>query len=258
MTAESLRLQTETEEQFRELRSFLDANKYEYHTYSLKSEKPTKVVLKGLPLEIPEGTIREALTDRGYEVAQVSRLISRTSKKPLPIVLVAINKPSSGESPRIHNLKDLLHVVIKVESFRGSSDRQCHRCQLHGHSQSWCTAAPKCVKCGKGHLTQECQKDKNTEATCANCAGKHTASYKGCPARPKKMVVPARPKLTNAPAPLPKTNIWEKRRQEAAAASQTSPQQTPPPSQMMMNAVQWQQLLTALTQTVMTALAGTR
>ena len=57
---------------------------------------------------------------------------------------------------------------------------QCTRCQLYGHSKSYCTRHYKSVKCGGNHMTTDCQKPKDTPAKCALCSESHTANYKGC------------------------------------------------------------------------------
>jgi hypothetical protein len=57
---------------------------------------------------------------------------------------------------------------------------QCHRCQIFGHTASFCTSDPRCVKCGKGHLTPLCTKARDIPAACANCGEAHTANYQGC------------------------------------------------------------------------------
>ncbi|KAL1448307.1 hypothetical protein WDU94_003690 [Cyamophila willieti] len=39
---------------------------------------------------------------------------------------------------------------------------------------------PRCVKCGKGHLTTQCTKERTVRPTCANCKKDHPANYRGC------------------------------------------------------------------------------
>ena len=53
------------------------------------------------------------------------------------------------------------------------------RCQLYGHTKSYCNRPYVCVKCGGQHSTDNCKKSKTTP-TFALCAGGHPAKYKGC------------------------------------------------------------------------------
>lgn len=70
---------------------------------------------------------------------------------------------------------------ITVEPPRKKKDIiQCTRCQVYGHSKTYCTRPYKCVKCGGSHNSIMCQKPKNTPAKCALCEKDHPANYKGC------------------------------------------------------------------------------
>lgn len=107
---------------------------------------------------------------------------SRKTKSPLHIVLVTLPKSEN----HVYQLTEVLSLIVKVEEQRNTARiGQCHRCQRFSHSQNKCTALPKCVKCAGAHLTQECLKDRNTPARCANCQEDHPASYRGCKAWPK-------------------------------------------------------------------------
>ncbi|GIY65392.1 hypothetical protein CEXT_468831 [Caerostris extrusa] len=52
----------------------------------------------------------------------------------------------------------------------------------------------RCVKCVQEHLTSECPTQCTDAPLCANCKGKHPASYRGCPNFPK--LTQTRPKTT--------------------------------------------------------------
>ncbi|GIX70693.1 hypothetical protein CEXT_183111, partial [Caerostris extrusa] len=62
---------------------------------------------------------------------------------------------------------------------------QCHRCQKFGHSSINCRLTARCVKCAQEHLTSECPTQRTDAPLCANCNGKHPASYRGCPNFPQ-------------------------------------------------------------------------
>ncbi|GFW65473.1 probable RNA-directed DNA polymerase from transposon X-element, partial [Trichonephila clavipes] len=83
------------------------------------------------------------------------------------------------------------------------------------HSSKFCTRNPKCVKFGQPHLTSDCKKTKDTEATCCHCQGNHPATS-GCPRNP-----------LNKPPPPPKVNFWDERtrkRKEEMEAKKQQPQ----------------------------------
>ena len=56
------------------------------------------------------------------------------------------------------------------------------RCQQFGHTCTYCTLPPVCVKCGQEHDNRSCTKAPETAPTCGLCGGNHTANYRGCPA----------------------------------------------------------------------------
>ncbi|GFS79516.1 hypothetical protein NPIL_141191, partial [Nephila pilipes] len=49
----------------------------------------------------------------------------------------------------------------------------------------YCTRNPKCLKCGRPHLTKDCTKDTDPPPpTCAHCQGEHTANHLQRPMNP--------------------------------------------------------------------------
>lgn len=75
----------------------------------------------------------------------------------------------------------LQNKIVQIEPPRKSNTQiQCTRCQLYGHSKSYCNRPYLCVKCGGQHNTNICEKSNNTPAICGLCDGAHPANYKGC------------------------------------------------------------------------------
>ncbi|GFV07570.1 putative RNA-directed DNA polymerase from transposon X-element [Trichonephila clavipes] len=92
-------------------------------------------------------------------------------------------------------------MKIEVDTMRKKfGPAQCYRCHGFFHSSRFCTRNPKCVKCGKPHLTRDCTKKREEEPTCCHCQGNPPANYTGCPQNPM-----------NRPPPPPKVNFWEER-----------------------------------------------
>ena len=62
---------------------------------------------------------------------------------------------------------------------------RCYHCQRYGHKAIHCNGKERCSICSESHPVQKCpQMNKNQdekENKCANCKGKHPASYRGCP-----------------------------------------------------------------------------
>ncbi|KAJ8915529.1 hypothetical protein NQ315_012411 [Exocentrus adspersus] len=178
----------------------LEADKQEYHTYSLQEEKTLRVVVRGIPTGIAEEEVKSDLQAQGFTVLVVHRMVSRKTKEALPLVLVQVPRAQT----KILEVRRCCALVVRVEKQRQQAGvNQCHRCQRFGHGQSKCTAQHKCVKCGASHATATCQRPREEPASYANCGGSHPASYRGCEKFPKLVK-----KTTAAPArnPAPQTN----------------------------------------------------
>lgn len=160
----------------------LDEKQIAYHTFTVESEKTLKVVIRNLPQHVKTEEINDDLKCQGFNVIKVSRMVSAKTKKDIPLVFLELPRKSTN----IYNIETVCGLCINIEALkRKTAIGQCHRCQKFGHSQANCHAVPKCVKCGQDHITNECNKPKETPATCANCGGPHPASYKGCAQYPK-------------------------------------------------------------------------
>lgn len=176
---EYIKLKFTSEEDYRCITRYFEAEKVQFHTFSIEKTKFFKVVLKNLPPSIKEEEIKSELHELGFdEVIYVAQLKDKL-KKPASTYQLTLKK--SENSREIFNLRSLFHCHVRVESYKKSKlITQCHRCQRFGHTLAHCQAEFKCVKCAGSHDTRECMKDSKTKAKCANCGGPHPASYKGC------------------------------------------------------------------------------
>lgn len=164
--------------------SDLDPTRGGFYTYQLPEERPLKVVIRGINVDIQTDQVSADLTKQGFSISQVARMHSGRYRHPIPLVLVTLEKTEANRS--IFDVKVVIGLDVRVETpYRKARVSQCHRCQGFGHSQRNCRSCPKCVKCAAPHLTQSCEKTKDKKATCANCGGDHPASYQGCPSYPK-------------------------------------------------------------------------
>ena len=101
----------------------------------------------------------------------------------LPIFQLEFNDPTKAEALISQNLVcNVTSIVYKVEEFRQPiSVSQCFNCQSFDHSAKTCRLEIKCLICGEGHSHKGCLNREVRKPKCANCKGRHVASYKGCP-----------------------------------------------------------------------------
>ncbi|GFW78071.1 nucleic-acid-binding protein from transposon X-element [Trichonephila clavipes] len=159
-----LRVYPETPEAYHTIRHCVDAEKLESFTYQLDEEKDLKAVIRGMPSDTPPQEIIDDLRTYGITVNVCHAMTSRRTGMPMPLFLVTL--PRSDINRNIFNLTDLCYLKIVVEPLRPKiGPAQCFRCQGFYHSSKFCTRNPKCVKCGQPHLTKDCSKSADTDAT---------------------------------------------------------------------------------------------
>ncbi|VVC46205.1 Pre-C2HC domain [Cinara cedri] len=201
------RILTTSESQFRSTIKILEENKVKYHRYQLKSEKPFRVVLRGINHDSDMGIITNELYYQGHEVSKLTNIQIKKISDPknknsewtyirLPLFFVDL-KPLENNKD-IYNKELLCHQVLKIESpLKNKEVSQCKNCQALEHTHNYCHKSVVCVKCSEGHRTEGCPKSKKAKAKCANCGENHTANWKGCSAY-KKAIERAHPKQVSA------------------------------------------------------------
>lgn len=178
-SADRLKIQTANPESYRALVQFLRKENAEFHTYQLQEDKPIRVVIRNIHPTTPCELIKEELVLRLYEVRQVTPVLHRLNKNPLPLFFVDLEP--TIHSNEIFQLTSLLHTKIIVEEpYKHKTISQCANCQDYGHTKAYCGYSPRCVRCGKDHHSSSCPNSRDEPPKCALCQENHPASYKGC------------------------------------------------------------------------------
>ncbi|KAE9530603.1 hypothetical protein AGLY_011065 [Aphis glycines] len=175
----SLKIQTTDPNSYRVLERYLKAENAEYHTYQLKEEKPLRIVIRNLHPSTPLSLIKEELEVRLYEVRQVTNVLHKVNKNPLPLFFVDLEP--TLKSNEIFKMSSLLHCKIKIEEpYKPKTISQCFNCQQYGHTRTYCGYQPRCVRCGADHQSTACPNSRDAPPKCAHCSQNHPANYKGC------------------------------------------------------------------------------
>jgi hypothetical protein len=182
-----IKLMVDAVDDFKSAKKFFTDSKIEFYTYELADEKTFKVVLYGLPAFDCE-EVQEFLQEVNVFPKEVKRMKTKTESNDSAIYLVSF---ASGTT-NITELKKVRFVnYIKVtwsHYIRRGNITQCRRCQQFSHGTRNCNIQPKCVKCGEGHLSEQCPNDEIIKADqralkCANCGEKHAANFSECSVR---------------------------------------------------------------------------
>ncbi|GFY31944.1 nucleic-acid-binding protein from transposon X-element [Trichonephila clavipes] len=181
-----LKLSLNSHEDQRDLVNFMDDDKnYQFYVLPPKEKKPIKIVIKGLPgCTKPEEIIID-LEHQGYSDCSCNQLISKRTKLPLPFFLITL--PRNTENLTIFDIKHVGHMQVKIEGYSVKGTTQCFNCNDFFHTAANCHMSPRCLKCGKEHLTKNCEiKERQNNPYCINCETYgHTACYTKCPKFPK-------------------------------------------------------------------------
>jgi len=186
-------IRSNTRENWMAIKSYLIEANYEYHSYLPRSSQPFRVVLRHLHHSTPAVDIINYLSDHGHKVNSISKITHHTNKLPLPLFNIGLARNNNNRE--IFKITKILNTIVKFEYPKRRPDPpQCHNCQKYGHTRNYCHHYPRCVKCGSEHSTDECTKQPEEPAKCANCSGNHTANYKGCQSL-KKILNRTKPKV---------------------------------------------------------------
>ncbi|GBO18107.1 Nucleic-acid-binding protein from transposon X-element [Araneus ventricosus] len=186
-TGEFLKLHCTTPDDAKKLTDYFDKNQNEYFVTPRRTNKPIKVVIKGLPKETDTEEIKEELTNKNFRVEKVNQLKKFKTREPLNIFQIHLTLTDNVSE--IYKLDTLCYHFISVEVYRSRIHYQCFNCQRWNHGSNGCKLNPRCVVCSENHPSKECplKGQKSNTPKCANCNGPHAASYRGCPRYPQNI-----------------------------------------------------------------------
>ncbi|XP_060810708.1 ice-structuring glycoprotein-like [Amyelois transitella] len=208
--------------EYRTVQRYINTLDVQWHSYSLPSDRPLKVAIRGLPPDTEEAALKEDLEEKGFTVEAIKAIRGR-GDRPGCVFFVLLARTQNCQE--VFTIKELLHwPTLKVEAWRGKQGpAQCHRCQLFRHSSVNCHRATVCVRCGGPHKATDCERPLDQPATCANCGGPHPANHSSCPVlRREARNRRAGPVARSGTAPTPQNTTTE-----AAEASLMAPANPP-------------------------------
>ena len=144
-----------------------------------------RLVLKGVPSNVPEEVVRADLISHNIQVVRISQLtkadrVTHTVITKYPTFVITF--PTDTDIRKVLHIHKLCQCIVKWEKFKNSRPvRQCFNCQSFGHSSNFCGKPSKCVKCDQSHASKDCTKPASTPPKCTNCGGDHPANFSGCP-----------------------------------------------------------------------------
>ena len=173
-----VKINCNTPEIYRRMITYMKERNIMYHSYQIKEDRAYRVVIKYLHPSVQTADIATELLQYGHKVRNIINARHHRTKESLNIF---VDLEPSDNNKEVYNIDRLQNKLIRIEPPRKfNTVIQCTRCQLYGHSKTYCNRPFLCVKCGGAHNSTTCKKSNNTPAKCGLCGGSHPANYKGC------------------------------------------------------------------------------
>jgi hypothetical protein len=101
------------------VKSHLKNQNLAFFTFFPKSEKPTRAVIRHLPINTPAEDICDGLVSLGFDVVRVKQMTTTRRYSPdehklITLLLHLVTLPRTTKSQEIFHLHSLSHIAIKV------------------------------------------------------------------------------------------------------------------------------------------------
>jgi hypothetical protein len=113
-STDRLKIQTAYPESYRALVRYLKDQDAQFHTYQLREDKSIRVVLRNLHPSTDVNKINEELELRLFEVRNVTNVLHKVTKNPLPLFFVDLEP--SIKSKKIFNCLRSFILKLKLKS----------------------------------------------------------------------------------------------------------------------------------------------
>jgi hypothetical protein len=130
-----------------------------YHSYQPNNERPYRVVIKHLHHSVELEDKTDELSGLRHKVRNI--IIAKHSQTKEPLNLFFVSLEPENNNKKAYKIRSLQNKIIEIEPPNKSKHIiQCTRCQLYGHSKTYCNRPYLCVKCGGQHNSTTCKKSK--------------------------------------------------------------------------------------------------
>ncbi|GFU36520.1 nucleic-acid-binding protein from transposon X-element [Trichonephila clavipes] len=114
LTGKFLRITVQKDDEYRKLAQFLRHEGVEYKSFMLKSDRPIKLLIRGLPTSTKVEEIRVEIEGEGFQIHKISRLQKFKTKAPMPLIyLQLVNDAKADTIFQFTELSAMTRVAIK-------------------------------------------------------------------------------------------------------------------------------------------------
>ncbi|GFQ98211.1 hypothetical protein TNCT_462481 [Trichonephila clavata] len=109
----SLRVYPQTLLTYQQIRKLIDGEKLEAFTHQLSEDKELKIVIRGMPVDMPIQEIFEDLHSLGITVTECKLMTNRKTGLPIPLFLLTL--PKTEDNKNTFNITGLCFMKVKPE-----------------------------------------------------------------------------------------------------------------------------------------------
>ena len=143
-------------------------------------------VMKIHPL-VPEHRIKEELQrnhsanlERGCNITDIYRIQNKDANSLYPTWSVKLTFMGKSRPPKVLYGDESMNIQPYYPKLV-----LCSKCAKAGHIAKHCNSLPRCSRCGRGHIKDNCpvkvtSKTNKSVRRCPNCSKNHFAGYGGC------------------------------------------------------------------------------
>ncbi|GFW95238.1 nucleic-acid-binding protein from transposon X-element [Trichonephila clavipes] len=182
LSGKFLRITVQSDDEYRKLAQFLRHEGVEYKSFMLKSDRPFKLLIRGLPTSTTVEEIRVEIEREGFQIHKISRLQTFKTKAPMPLIYLQLVNDAKADS--IFQFTEMFGTQISFERYDNSRNKkpnQCWRCHGFFHSSEVCHLPIKCLKCAGPLEAKTCNRAFEDPLICANCGGENAVNWHQCP-----------------------------------------------------------------------------
>ncbi|GFU63230.1 RNA-directed DNA polymerase from mobile element jockey [Trichonephila clavipes] len=130
LTGKFLRIAVQSDDEYRKLAQFLRHEGVEYKSFLLKSDRPLKLLIRGLPTSTKVEEILVEIEREGFQIHKISRLQKFKTKAPMPLIYLQLVNDAKADT--IFQFTEMFGTQISFERYDNSRNKkpnQCWRCQ---------------------------------------------------------------------------------------------------------------------------------
>ncbi|GFW08284.1 RNA-directed DNA polymerase from mobile element jockey [Trichonephila clavipes] len=98
LTGKFLHITVQKDDEYRKLAQFLQHEGVEYKSFMLKSDRPLKLLIRGLPTSTKVEEIRVEIEREGFQIHKISRLQKFKIKAPMPLIYLQLVNDAKSDT----------------------------------------------------------------------------------------------------------------------------------------------------------------